>query len=86
MSGMKQGLLWYDGDPARDLRDKVLQAARRYRTKFGVAPNTCYVHPSALDGQDGAREWEGVRVTPLPSVLPNHLWVGQEDVPSTGRA
>lgn len=74
---MKVGLLWYDGDPGRDLAEKVARAARRYRQKFGVPPDTCYVHPSTLDGR--ARQVNGVRVAPLPSVLPDHFWVGREE-------
>ncbi|MBM4458917.1 MAG: hypothetical protein FJ011_14325 [Chloroflexi bacterium] len=39
---MQSGLLWFDNSPGRGLADKVADAARRYREKFGAAPDTCY--------------------------------------------
>jgi hypothetical protein len=71
--------LWYDGDPGRDLAAKVERAARRYEQKFGVAPNVCYVHPSALGDNGKARTIAGIRVAPLPSVLRHHFWLGREE-------
>ncbi|MBU0704291.1 MAG: hypothetical protein KKC18_10550 [Chloroflexi bacterium] len=47
---MKEGLLWYDDDPGREMAEKIGRAARRYRQKFGAAPDICYVHPLALGG------------------------------------
>jgi hypothetical protein len=84
---MKEGLLWYDDNPGRDLAEKIGPAVRRYRRKFGVAPNVCYVHASALatagsagpGGNGHEREVNGVRVAPLPSVLRHHFWVGREE-------
>jgi hypothetical protein len=75
---MKEGLLWYDDNPARELADKVGRAARRYRQKFGAVPNVCYVHPSALGGNGQVHQVGGLRVASLPSVLRHHFWVGQE--------
>jgi hypothetical protein len=77
---VKEGLLWYDDDPGRDLGEKVGHAARRYRRKFGAPPDACYVHPSALGGGNGkARSIAGVRVASLPSVLRHHFWLGREE-------
>jgi hypothetical protein len=78
---MKQGLLWYDDNPGRDLAEKIRPAARRYRQKFGAAPEVCYVHPSTLTGStDGkVKQVGGVRVAPLPSVLRHHFWLGREE-------
>jgi len=73
---METGLLWFDNDPQRGLEEKVRQAARRYRQKFGRQPNVCYVHPSLL-GKKG-RVLGKVRVAPLPSVLQHHFWIGEE--------
>jgi hypothetical protein len=72
---MKVGLLWYDDDPARDMAEKVARAAAQHLAKYGVAADTCLVHPSALKGT-GVREVEGVRVSPKHNVLPHHLWIG----------
>jgi hypothetical protein len=84
---MKEGLLWYDDNPGRDLAAKIGPAVRRYRQKFGLAPNVCYVHASALasagsagvGGNGHERQVDGVRVAPLPSVLRHHFWVGREE-------
>ena len=76
---MKEGLLWYDDNPGRDLAEKIGRAARRYRQKFGKAPDICYVHPSTLNGNGKAQKVGGMRVAPLPSVLRHHFWVGREE-------
>jgi hypothetical protein len=76
---VKEGLLWYDDDPGRDLAEKINRAARRYRQKFGSLPDACYVHPSALGGNGKAHKVGKVRVTSLPSVLRHHFWLGQEE-------
>ncbi len=78
---MQEGLLWYDDDPRRGLAEKIGRAARRYRQKFGAAPDICYVHPLALGGNgNGEGQKVGqVRVSPLPSVLRHHFWLGQEE-------
>ncbi|MCK4314287.1 MAG: hypothetical protein KAX24_00815 [Anaerolineae bacterium] len=89
---MKVGLLWYDDDPGHDLAEKIGRAARRYRQKFGASPNICYVHrsvlsPSTSSGQDPqgeassgkVRKVGGVRVSPSPTVLRHHFWLGREE-------
>jgi len=74
---LKTGLLWFD-DTTRDLAEKVLTAAQRYRQKFGAPPNLCLVHPSTLS--NGKVQKVGkVRVAPHRSVLPNHFWIGVEE-------
>jgi len=72
--GMKMGLLWFDDDPKRSLAEKISEAAARYREKFGVEPDTCYVNPLSLpEGEVGRTR---VRVIPAATILPHHLWVG----------
>ncbi|NIV32754.1 MAG: hypothetical protein GWN58_25900, partial [Anaerolineae bacterium] len=56
---MKTGLLWYDGDPRRDLETKVRRAVSRHHAKFGRWPNTCHVHPAAI-GDTGTND--GLRI------------------------
>jgi hypothetical protein len=84
---MKVGLLWYDDTPGCDLAEKVERAARRYRRKFGTAPDACYVHPSALDGSGNGkvRKVGGVHVSSQPSMLLHHFWVGQEEEQQGGQ-
>ena len=76
---MREGLLWYDDDPARDLTEKIGRAARRYRQKFGTSPDVCYVHPSAVSGNGKGRRVGKLHVAPLPSVLRHHFWLGREE-------
>lgn len=76
---MKEGLLWYDDNPGRDLAEKIGPAARRYQQKFGAPPNICYVHPSALNGNGKVQEVDGVHVASAPSILRHHFWLGRED-------
>jgi len=78
---MKEGLLWYDDSPSRELAEKVGRAARRYQRKFGVAADVCYVHPKTLGDNNKPRKVSGVIVAPLASVLRHHFWVGQEEHP-----
>ena len=88
---MEVGLLWYDSDPRRALEDKIERAAQRYREKYGRWPNTCYVHPKAVNGHSGQdlrvpfRSQDRrakIRVVSAPNVLLHHFWLGE----STGGA
>jgi hypothetical protein len=77
---MKVGLLWYDNDPKGALEEKIGRAAGRYREKTGRWPNTCYVHPKAINGQNGQimqLSKRKIRVLSSPSVLLHHFWVGE---------
>jgi hypothetical protein len=78
---IREGLLWYDDDPKRELADKVLGAARRYQQKYGMAPNVCYVHRSVIGDAGESGEVEGVQVAVGPLVLRNHYWLGNEQAP-----
>lgn len=77
---MNAGLLWFDGDPARPIAEKVSDAARRFHQKF-QAPATD-AHVSLKDLPGGTTEMrvtvEGfdVLVHGDMSVLPNHVWIG----------
>lgn len=81
---MNIGMLWFDNDPKAELNTKVERAAVYYLTKYGRAPNLCFVHPSMLPSapQDTAEKApqqlqnSGVEVRPHQAVLPNHLWIG----------
>jgi len=77
------GLMWYDGDPKKPFMDKVGQAARRYREKYGHWPNTCYVHPNMVETDpvltpvDGRGSGTTIRVTTAPNILLHHFWLGE---------
>jgi hypothetical protein len=81
---MQTGLLWFDNDPTREISRKVEDAARRYKEKFGVAPNICYVNQAALGGGELKLALQGsqaalLRVVPVSNVLLHHFWVGIEE-------
>jgi hypothetical protein len=81
---MQTGLLWFDSDPDRELARKVEDAARRYKERFGVAPNICYVNQAALGGGELKLALQGsqaalLRVVPVSNVLLHHFWVGIEE-------
>ena len=71
---METGLLWYDGDPKRSLKDKVDRAAEHYRSKLGVRPNTCFVNSAMM--AESTMEYKGMRIVSAGDVLPGHFWLG----------
>ena len=73
---MREGLLWFDDDPRRRLSEKIELASARYRQKFGVAPDVCYVSVQAVDQSGDFRS--GIRVRPSSTVRPHHFWIGRE--------
>jgi hypothetical protein len=72
---MREGLLWFDDDPRRQIEEKVTQAAARYRQKFGVAPDVCYVNDQMLNRAEV--RVGSLHVLPLSTVRPHHFWVGR---------
>lgn len=81
---MQIGLLWFDNSSDRELTAKIEAAARRYREKFGVPPDTCYVNTMALQGQDltiplPQAQGGTLHVRPASNVLLHHFWVGVEE-------
>lgn len=76
---MQTGLLWYSDHPGKSLADKIGQAARRYRQKHGTSPDVCYVHPSALSGNNKLKKVGDVHVSSSPTVLVHHFWIGEEN-------
>ncbi|HBY92535.1 MAG: hypothetical protein M5U01_10480 [Ardenticatenaceae bacterium] len=73
---MQIGLLWFDDDKQRPAAEKIAQAARRYREKFGRAPTVCFVNPSEPIESERVGN---VVVRTLRTVLPHHFWIGVEE-------
>jgi len=77
---MRVGWLWFDNDPGRTVEEKVRRAAERYREKFGRTPDTCYVHPQAIAGEEPSLTLHvkdgPVRVVSARHILPHHFWLG----------
>lgn len=76
---MKIGLLWFDDDPKQDLAQKITRAAKRYRQKFGIPPDVCYVHKSSLSVNGKTAQVGQIHVTSQPASLLHHFWIGQEE-------
>lgn len=71
---MDVGMLWFDNDIKVDLTTRIDRAASYYRTKYGKAPDLCFVHPSMVANHPVQRADIEVRTT--RAVLPNHFWLG----------
>ena len=71
---MDTGMLWFDNDPKLDFISKVLNAADYYRNKYGIEPNSCYVHPSMI--ADEKPETGSIKIFPTADMLPHHYWIG----------
>ena len=78
---MKTGLLWFDDDPDRTLEDKVARAAAHYQRKHGRAPDLCFVHSGAFDGNDNRKMTKvgEVEIRAGRSILPHHFWIGVDE-------
>jgi hypothetical protein len=80
---MTVGMLWFDNDPRTSLAKKVEKAAGYYRQKYGLMPDLCLVHPSALGPElvDLVVELKPGRVIvqPFRGILPGHLWIGPKE-------
>jgi len=75
---MIEGLLWFDDDPTRSLKEKVMRAAKRYQEKHGQRANLCYVHPAMIENGKTEFKVGAVHVLPRHTVLPNHFWIGKQ--------
>jgi hypothetical protein len=67
-------MLWFDNDAKVDLTVRIARAADYYRSKYGKAPNLCFVHPKMLG--ENPLQGAGIEVRTTRSVLPNHFWLG----------
>lgn len=74
-SRMEWGLLWFDDNRKTAFATRVKEAARHYREKFGRAPDTCYVHPTALSDVDTMPK--GIEVLQSTHIQPHHFWIGK---------
>jgi hypothetical protein len=79
---MSIGMLWLlNKNSTMTLAQKIAQAAAYYLKKYGRAPELCLVNPSMLDGQT-LDDVPGITVRPWRPVLPGHMWIGIEEMPT----
>ena len=76
---MHTGLLWFDNDSHTTLSVKIQKAMEYYRRKFGRTPNLCLVHPSMMESGHKQMDLSKVSIRPYRSIMPGHLWIGNED-------
>lgn len=76
---MHTGLLWFDNDAHTTLSVKIQKAVDFYHKKFGRIPNLCLVHPSMLETGRKQLELGKLAIRPYRSIMPGHLWIGNED-------
>lgn len=85
---MHEGLLWYDSSD-KTIMQKIQDAAKRYRQRYDVWPDTCYIHPQELQSLDAKQlrtsnklcvavdAVEMLQVLTLPNVSVNNVWIGR---------
>jgi len=78
---MTSGLMLFDNDPTTTLLQKITKAMAYYQKKYGRAPELCLVNPSMLDGKP-LPDIEGMTIKSYRPVLPGHIWIGYEDMPT----
>ena len=76
---MREGLLWFDNDPTVQLKDKIRQAAKRYKIRLNRAPTVCYL--SAEQFSADLATIGGIAVKPATYIRPHYLWIGVENDP-----
>lgn len=77
---MKSGLLWYDNSPA-PLAQKIATASKRWREKFGNAPNCAFINPTDVSIHDLAAlsAATGMSVDVKNTIIKNHIWLGVDE-------
>lgn len=80
---MTTGMLWFDNTNT-PLAQKVAKAAAYYLKKYGRAPELCLVNPKVTIDNDTVNGSSGGTITIRQSniVLPGHLWIGVEEMPT----
>lgn len=78
---MKRGMLWFDDDARRTLREKIAIALRYFRRKYPADPNICFVNAAQLveTGREDGWQIGDVQVVAKPFVLKDHLQIGVEN-------
>lgn len=78
---MNKGMLWYDNNLKAPLSQRILEAFQYYRQKYGHAPTFCLIHPTLLKTEPDLTVLPiSIRIKSAPYVLPNHFWLGVEEV------
>lgn len=75
---MNFGLLWYDNK--NPLAQTIANAAKRYREKYGYAPDTCFINADTSSDTLAALRAtfaaQGIEIKTKKTIIPNHVWLG----------
>ena len=82
---MHTGMLWFLTNKTLTLDQKIRQAVDYFHKKYGRMPDMCLVNPSLIDPK-APIEIKDLMVRPYQYVLPDHIWIGVEDKPSSKTA
>lgn len=72
---MITGMLWFDNDKKTTFNNKIDQAVKYYRKKYGQAPDICFVHPKMISAEKDAVPAK-LEVKASPMILQHHFWIG----------
>lgn len=78
---MHTGMLWFDNSQST-LAQKIKKAVDYYQKKYGRTPDLCLVHPSMILPGTDAGEGMPLTVRPYRPVMPGHIWIGIEEMPT----
>lgn len=71
---MNSRLLWYDNSK-RPIADKIADAAKRYKQKFGCVPNIVFINPRDCLASI-VNVPSTMKVHAKTTILPDHIWLG----------
>lgn len=75
---MRQGLLWFDNTPKKAINDKIYDAVKRYRKKYGVDTDMVYVNAMQIsDVNLDDERLKGVTVKERIYTPLNYVWLGR---------
>ncbi len=77
---MLSGMLWFDNSQTA-LTTRIRKAMDYYQKKYGRTPELCLVNPAMLNDQQ-VDDLTGIIVRPYRPVLPGHLWLGVDEMPT----
>ena len=70
---MKQGMLWYDSQSAKDFDNRLKLALAYFTEKYGFQPECCFVHPDMLKHAPNSENT--IKIIADEKVLRNHFWM-----------
>lgn len=70
---MREGMLWYDSENQKGIKEKIAEAVDFFQTKYGYLPCACYVNPQSLNGELSFNTW--VKVESSERIIKNHIWL-----------